>query len=100
MAESSRSGASSSEAIYPLDYGHLSSTSACDGAEVDVFVGTAHGRGVVGVLVTADREKSDVELKILLDCTAEETELARRFCADVLGIGGHLVARRAGVPGR
>ncbi|MCI2418934.1 inorganic pyrophosphatase [Saccharopolyspora sp. K220] len=85
---------------YPLDYGHLANTRAVDGAEVDVFIGSASGRGVVGVLLTADRQKRDVELKVLLDCTPEEAELARRFCAEVLKIGGHLVERGASAPGR
>ncbi|MGP4021627.1 inorganic pyrophosphatase [Saccharopolyspora sp. 5N708] len=80
---------------YPLDYGHLGGTRAGDGAEVDVFVGSADGRGVVGVLLTADPHKLDVELKVLLDCTPAEAELARRFCSDVLKIGGNLVERGA-----
>lgn len=56
------------DVVYPLDYGHLTDTTSADGAEVDVFVGRAGGRGVVGVLLTADLDKRDVEIKILLDC--------------------------------
>jgi inorganic pyrophosphatase len=82
-----------SEAIYPVDYGHLDNTTSVDGAEIDVFVGSARGRGVVGALLTADLQKRDAEIKVLVDCTADEVRLARQFCADVLEIGGHLVER-------
>ncbi|SHG06771.1 inorganic pyrophosphatase [Streptoalloteichus hindustanus] len=81
------------EAVYPLDYGHLLGTRGGDGAEVDVFVGSARGLGVVGVLLTTDLAKGDVETKVLLDCTADEIAAARAFCADVLRIGGELVPR-------
>lgn len=36
---------------------------------VDVFVGSATGAGIVGVALTADMSKADVEVKILLDRT-------------------------------
>ncbi|WP_246025324.1 inorganic pyrophosphatase [Saccharopolyspora antimicrobica] len=81
------------DVVYPVDYGHLEDSRSGDGAEVDVFVGSARGAGVVGVLLTADPGKWDVELKVLLDCTAAEVEQARGFCSEVLGIGGHLVER-------
>jgi inorganic pyrophosphatase len=84
------------DAVYPVDYGRLDHTTSADGAELDVFVGTAAGRGVVGVLLTADLVKRDAELKILVDCTADEVRLARHFCAEVLEIGGQLVERGGG----
>lgn len=81
------------DVVYPLAYGYLEGTSATDNAELDVFVGSAAGVGVVGVLLTVDLGKRDAELKVLLDCTLTETETAQRFCADVLRVGSHLVAR-------
>lgn len=87
------------DVVYPLDYGHLDDSRSGDGAEVDVFVGSARGAGVFGVLLTADPGKRDVEIKVLLDCTPAEVEQARQFCSEVLGIGGHLVVRTAAVPG-
>ncbi|PWK91082.1 inorganic pyrophosphatase [Lentzea atacamensis] len=83
------------DAVYPLDYGHLGDTTGGDGDGIDVFVGTATGAGVTGVLLTADVLKRDAEVKILLDCTPAEAELARAFLVD-LGIGGHLVKRVSG----
>jgi inorganic pyrophosphatase len=81
------------DAIYPLDYGHLSGTSSGDGAEIDVFVGSAAGVGVTAVLLTADVQKRDTEIKVLLDCTPNEATVVRAFLSDVLEIGGHLVER-------
>ncbi|MCK9900130.1 inorganic pyrophosphatase [Frankia sp. Cpl3] len=81
------------EAVYPVDYGYLEGTVAADGDGVDVFRGSAVGAGVVGFLVTVDPGKRDVEVKILIDCTAGEIERVQRLLDDVLEIGGLLVRR-------
>ena len=81
------------EAIYPLDYGYLDGTRSGDGDGIDVFVGTATGTDVVGILVTADPVKHDAEIKVLLNCSPAEILVAYRFVRDVLGIGGLLVRR-------
>lgn len=80
-------------AVYPVDYGYLDGTTGGDGDGVDVFRGSASGTGVVGVFVTADPIKRDVEVKVLLDCTAAEIERIRHLLDDVLEIGGLLVRR-------
>ncbi|WP_245761409.1 inorganic pyrophosphatase [Saccharopolyspora shandongensis] len=84
------------DVVYPLDYGYLAGTIGGDGGGIDVFVGSAAGAGVVGVLLTADLAKRDAEIKVLVDCSPEEVEIAREFVTGVLGIGGHLV--RPGEP--
>ncbi|MFE7812879.1 inorganic diphosphatase [Streptomyces sp. NPDC057433] len=76
------------EVLYPLDYGYLSDTTSPDGDGIDVFVGSAAGAGIVAVVVTADPVKRDVEIKLLVDCSAEEVETARTFLTETLGIGG------------
>ncbi|WP_202797637.1 inorganic pyrophosphatase [Candidatus Protofrankia datiscae] len=81
------------QAVYPVDYGYLEGTVAADGAGVDVFRGSAVGAGVVGFFVTANPGKRDVEVKVLIDCTADEIERVRRLLDDLLGIGGLLVRR-------
>ncbi|WP_238429221.1 hypothetical protein [Frankia nepalensis] len=86
------------QAVYPVDYGYLEGTVAADGDGVDVFRGSAVGAGVVGFLVTTDPGKRDVEVKILIDCTADEIERVRRLLDDVLGIGGLLVRRDLETP--
>jgi inorganic pyrophosphatase len=78
--------------IYPVDYGHLAGTTGGDGAGVDVFRGTAT-TGVVAVALTADLVKRDVEVKILVDCTAEEIAAVENFLGRILGIGGVIVPR-------
>lgn len=81
-------------AVYPVDYGYLAGTTGGDSEGVDVFRGSATGAGVVGVVLTADPRKRDVEVKLLLDCTDSEIEQVRRLLDEVLGIGGLLVPRR------
>ncbi len=81
------------EAIYPLDYGYLDGTRGADGEGIDVFVGTATGTEVAGILLTADPVKRDVEIKVLLKCSPQEVTAAYVFVRDVFGIGGLLVRR-------
>ncbi|KLL09824.1 MULTISPECIES: inorganic pyrophosphatase [Protofrankia] len=83
------------QAVYPVDYSYPESTVAADGDGVDVFRGSAAGAGVVGVFVTADPGKRDVEVKILIDCIADEIERVRILLDDILEIGGRLVPRSA-----
>ena len=64
--------------VYPLDYGYLEGTSSMDGDGIDVWVGTAKDRGVVGIICTIDLVKRDSEIKILLGCTEEEILLLER----------------------
>ena len=64
--------------VYPLDYGYLEGTASMDGDGIDVWVGTAPERGVVGVICTVDLVKRDSEIKILLGCTEGEILLLER----------------------
>lgn len=67
------------ECIYPLDYGYLAGTTAADGDGIDVWVGSLPERRVTAVICTVDRGKRDAELKLLLGCTPQETEMALNF---------------------
>lgn len=58
--------------FYPLDYGYLENTLACDGGGIDVWVGSLSQRRITGVICTVDLEKRDAEVKILLGCTPQE----------------------------
>ncbi len=51
------------------------------------------GRRRYGRLPWQRRRRRDVEVKVLIDCTADETERVRRLLDDVLGIGGLFVRR-------
>ncbi len=66
--------------IYPLDYGYLENTQGGDGDGIDVFVGTSlGGERVVGALATVDAVKRDMELKLLVNCTEDEMDVAFAF---------------------
>lgn len=58
--------------VYPHDYGYLAGTRGGDGAGVDLWIGSDPDRRLVGVVVTADLEKRDAEVKLLLGCTPGE----------------------------
>jgi len=64
--------------IYPLDYGYLAGTSGGDGQEVDVWRGSAEYK-LDAVICTVDVLKRDVEVKLLLGCTAEEKAIVSDF---------------------
>lgn len=66
---------------YPMDYGHLQGTVSPDGDAIDVWVGSlarqsSTGPTVTGIIATLDLEKRDAELKLLLDCTTEDAQIA------------------------
>jgi inorganic pyrophosphatase len=64
------------EYIYPLDYGFINKTKSSDGAEMDAWIGSNTSALVTGVLTTLDPVKGDVEIKVLIDCTSKEMQLA------------------------
>ena len=61
--------------VYSLDYGYLTGTQGGDGDGIDVWVGSLPEWQVVGVVGTVDLGKGDMELKVLLGCTAEEMQV-------------------------
>jgi inorganic pyrophosphatase len=81
------------EVIYPVDYGYLQGTTAGDGDEIDVFVGSELGAGVVGVAFTIDPNKRDAEVKVLTDCSETEIETIRRLLDGHLGLGVQVLRR-------
>ncbi len=60
--------------VYPYDYGYLQDTRSGDGEEIDVWIGSLSPRRVTGVICAVDIQKRNVEIKILLSCTEEETQ--------------------------
>jgi inorganic pyrophosphatase len=72
--------------IYPLDYGYIENTSSSDGGGIDVWLGSlstvANMDGVktlTGILCTFDRLKRDAEIKLLIECSAEDIQVIRDF---------------------
>lgn len=60
------------EFAYPVDYGYLEGTFACDGEGIDVWRGTSGNQIVDAIICTIDLMKKDSEIKILIGCTPEE----------------------------
>lgn len=81
------------EVVYPVDYGYLEDTAGGDGEGVDVFRGSADGAGVVGVALTADLTKRDVEVKVLLACSEDEIDLIEHFLHERLRLNAAVVRR-------
>ncbi len=65
--------------IYPVDYGYLEGTSSMDGEGVDLWLGSAAEKKLVGVFVTVDPKKKDTEIKLLIGCTDEEIRWIDHF---------------------
>ena len=65
--------------IYPLDYGYLDGTTAIDGGGVDLWLGSLPERTLDALAITVDLHKSDVEIKLLLGCSAEEQQTILNF---------------------
>ena len=70
--------------IYPVDYGFLKGTSASDGSEIDIWVGTSDIKEINGILCTIDPIKKDLETKIVYACTDSEIELICKKMNEVL----------------
>jgi inorganic pyrophosphatase len=65
--------------IYPFDYGYLKETSAGDGADIDVWIGSMDDKTLTGILCTFDKLKRDAEIKLLIGCTLEDVQTIRNF---------------------
>jgi inorganic pyrophosphatase len=79
--------------VYPLDYGYLAGTSGGDGQGIDVWRGSLAAGKLDAVVCTVDIVKRDVEVKLLLGCTAEEKATACAFHNDSEYMAAILVER-------
>lgn len=61
------------EMIYPVDYGYLKDTLSSDQEPIDAFKGSLRTNQVNQITVAADILKKDLEVKLLIGCTDEET---------------------------
>lgn len=71
------------EMIYPFDYGYLENTTASDGDGIDVWFGSSSNKILTGILCTFDRLKRDAEIKLLIDCRADDIRVIRDFHKDM-----------------
>jgi len=65
--------------VFPHDYGYLRNTMSSDGLEIDVWRGSDALSSLVGIIVTVDLVKRDSEIKLLIGCTDDETEIILQF---------------------
>lgn len=64
-----------------MDYGYLQGTSSPDGDGIDVWIGSLRCQSpaeqtVTGIIAAVDSDKRDAELKLLLNCTPTEAQIA------------------------
>ena len=62
--------------IYPLNYGYLENTRSSDGDGIDVWVGS------LNILMDEEERKTlkrDAEIKLLIECSAEDIQIIRDF---------------------
>ena len=81
--------------VYPLDYGYVEGTTSTDGHGVDLWRGSLPGTPLVGIVCTVDMLKRDVEIKLLLGCTAQDIEAVLLFTNDSDKMSGIVVGRSA-----
>ncbi len=74
------------QVIYPLNYGYLENTRSSDGGGIDVWVGSLNTltdeekrKTLTGILCTFDTLKRDAEIKLLIECSAEDIQIIRDF---------------------
>jgi len=79
--------------VYPFDYGYLEGTSAGDGAGIDVWRGSLPDARLAAIVCTVDVVKRDVEIKLLLGCTAEEKTRICEFHNDSESMAAMLIER-------
>lgn len=68
-----------SDSVYPFDYGYLLGTSSNDGDGIDVWVGSLAEKKLTGMIYTVDGVKRDIEVKLLLGCTANDMQTILRY---------------------
>lgn len=79
--------------IYRVDYGYLKNTSSMDGQGIDVWVGTDKDKRIDAVMCIVDLMKRDSEIKILIGCTEEETEIVFQTHNETEYMKGILIRR-------
>jgi inorganic pyrophosphatase len=65
--------------FYEFDYGYIKNTKTTDGGGIDVFKGSLHNKKIHTIICTIDLLKNDVEIKLLIGCTAGEKTKIHEF---------------------
>jgi inorganic pyrophosphatase len=81
-----------SEFIYPVDYGYLDGTTSMDGGGIDLWLGESGEKKLDSIMVIVDSLKKDSEVKLLLGCSDEETDIIYQAMNEK-GMRGMLITR-------
>ena len=79
--------------IYRIDYGFLEGTDSSDGEPIDVWIGSDEEKKLIGVFCIVDFDKRDMEVKLLIGCTAEEIDYINHEYNDYDSMKGLLILR-------
>ena len=78
---------------YDVDYGYIENTSSMDGDGIDVWRGSLSANKVNAIICTVDLMKKDSEIKLLIGCTEEETDMIYKFHNETEFMKGILIKR-------
>lgn len=78
---------------YKVDYGYIENIVSMDGGGIDVWCGSLSNNTVNAIICTVDLMKKDSEIKLLIGCTEEETNMIYEFHNDSEFMKGILVRR-------
>ena len=84
--------------VYPLDYGYLKGTSSGDGDGIDVWRGSLAAAYLDAVVCTVDLDKRDLEVKLLLGCSAVDKDVICAFHR-IAWTAAWLIERPPALPG-
>lgn len=79
---------------YPLDYGYIENTTSMDGDGIDVWRGSLPNNTVTAIICTVDLMKKDSEIKLLIGCNEEETNIVYDFHNSTEFMKGLLIRRK------
>ena len=65
--------------IYPVNYGRLKDTASVNQDGVSVYLGTGNRNEITAVVVAADILSKEIDVKLLVGCSAEEEDKVLRF---------------------
>ncbi len=65
--------------IYPTDYGHLGDTKSVSDEGVTVYAGSGDRNQITALAIAADILTKELDVKMLIGCTEEETDQILHF---------------------
>lgn len=78
---------------YKVDYGYIENTASMDGGGIDVWRGSLPDDTVTAIICTVDLMKKDSEIKLVIGCTKEETNIVYDFHNSTEFMKGILIQR-------